>query len=97
MNPETEQISRAIASYQEAQIAFDAATAKTQESLESCGWKWVAKDISEYNPDSRYQYWLVSPEMYKSLDLEKFEYGETPEMLDEPDSKWVEWIDYILF
>ena len=93
MNSETEQISRAIASYQEALVAFDEATAETQASLEACGWKWVKKDISEYSESRRYQDWLVSPEMYASLQVSPYD----SEMLLEPDSNWNEFVDYILF
>jgi hypothetical protein len=87
----------AIAVYQLAKKSFDEATTEAQAILKDCGWEWVAKDIGEYNPDSRYQYWLVSPEMYGSLELDTFDGGETPEMLEEPDPKWVENLDYILF
>jgi hypothetical protein len=51
------QVQNAIASYQEAQIAFDEATAKAQASLEACGWQWVKKDISGYSESGDYQYW----------------------------------------
>ena len=90
------QVQSAIASYETAKIAFDKATAETQASLEACGWQWVAKDIAEYSSNPRYQDWLVSPEMYESLDLNPL-WGGSMEMQSEPDSKWIENADYILF
>lgn len=96
-----QKVKATIAAYEAAKIAFEKITSDTQAYLESCGWQWVAKDISEYSEDGRYQYWLVSPDMYESLDLDTLdctdrEY-ETPVLDSEPDSKWIENTDYILF
>lgn len=91
-------VSYAIASYQEAQIAFDAATAKTQASLEACGWDWVKKDISGYSESGDYQYWLVSPQMFEALNLADDIENDTMEIVEEPDYEiWHEFTDYILF
>jgi allophanate hydrolase subunit 1 len=88
----------AIAAYKEAQIAFDAVTTKTQESLEACGWQWVKRSISGYHEadDDDYQYMLVCPTMYEALDLE---FGDdTPTFVEEPNYiHWHEFIDYTLF
>ena len=86
----------AIALYQSAESEFERQTGKAQEDLEACGWVWVCKDIAEYDASSRYQDWLVSPEMYASLRVH-LSTDQNPEMLYEPDSKWIENIDYILF
>ena len=95
------QVQSAIASYQEAQIAFHEATAKTQESLEACGWKWVARIISEYGEDHRYEHLLVSPRMYGFLKFEPIEWSDIddgrPVWDDVLDAAWTENVDYILF
>lgn len=102
MNPNAElAAAKAISGYLGKKLAFDAATSETQEALELLGWKWVAKDIAEYSENHRYQYWLVSPEMYELLDIDFTdctgrEY-ETPVLCCEPDSKWQENVHYILF
>jgi hypothetical protein len=90
------QVKDAIATYQAAQIKFDRAVTKCQASLEACGWQWVKKDISEYGEGRRYQEWLVSPEMYASLQLSHYE--SPPEMMLEPDYEaWNELVDFITF
>jgi len=96
MNLEVDQI-EAIANYQAAKQHFDKATTEAQETLESLGWKWVVKDISDYSEDTRYQDWLICPEMFAAIDLIDWE-DETPEIEDEPDYEiWKESIHYILF
>ena len=85
----------AIALYQSAKSEFDRQTTKAQETLEACGWFLVCKNIGEYNEYRRYQYWLVSHEMRKSLQLSL--YAETPEILIERNPEWIEDTDYILF
>jgi hypothetical protein len=88
----------AIATYKEAQTAFHEATAKTQASLEACGWKWVKKDISGYSESGDYQYWLVTPQMFEALKLAKDIENDTPEIVEEPNYiHWHEFVDYILF
>ena len=85
----------AIALYQSAKSEFERQTKKTQEALDAYGWYWVCIDVSGYR-DDHYQHWLVSPEMYGSLELWHSP-DRVPEMLDAPPSKWVENTDYILF
>jgi hypothetical protein len=82
-----------IANYLDYKEQFEQHTSDIQEILEACGWKWVKKDISEYSESRRYQDWLVSPEMYASLQVSPYD----SEMMLEPDSSWVENVDYILF
>jgi hypothetical protein len=92
------QVKDAISTYKEAAIAFEAATAKTQESLEDCGWKWVKKDISGYSESGDYQYWMVSPKMFEALDLAEDIENDTPEIVEEPNYVyWHEFTDYSLF
>lgn len=88
----------AIATYLMAKKAFDEASLSVQGTLQELDWRLVAKDVSDYLEDGRYQYWLVSAEMYHSLDFDQewLDTAEAPVIASDPDPKWVENIDYLV-